>query len=424
MSLTANDTKSKLLSSFENLSFENIFFKEARTEAKGFLSLLDFPTSRDEYWKYTRLAKLIGKLYKIQKNTEFSLPQPILTNTQNLSVSFVNGFYHSQNSNTQNFSLSSFSELKSNELKIAEEHLSKHASCNGHIFTAINTAYFTDGVFINIPEKTDVAQPVCINHYISGNEIISNFRTLLIAEKNSRSTIIFNTESVNASDSFANIVTEILVEENAKVDFYLIQNENKNCSQIHTVQVQQKASSSFAIHTISLSGELVRNNLNIVVKGANCETILNGLYVPVSGQHIDNHTLVDHKFPHCNSSELYKGVMSGKSNAVFNGKVFVRPLAQKTNAYQSNQNILLSDDANVNSKPELEIYADDVKCSHGSTTGQLDDDAMFYLRARGINSETAKKILIGAFLGEVIESIKPEDLKTFISEKINTLLTY
>jgi Fe-S cluster assembly protein SufD len=424
MSLTANDTKSKLLSSFENLSFENIFFKEARTEAKGFLSLLDFPTSRDEYWKYTRLAKLIGKLYKIQKNTEFSLPQPILTNTQNLSVSFVNGFYHSQNSNTQNFSLSSFSELKSNELKIAEEHLSKHASCNGHIFTAINTAYFTDGVFINIPEKTDVAQPVCINHYISGNEIISNFRTLLIAEKNSRSTIIFNTESVNASDSFANIVTEILVEENAKVDFYLIQNENKNCSQIHTVQVQQKASSSFAIHTISLSGELVRNNLNIVVKGANCETILNGLYVPVSGQHIDNHTLVDHKFPHCNSSELYKGVMSGKSNAVFNGKVFGRPLAQKTNAYQSNQNILLSDDANVNSKPELEIYADDVKCSHGSTTGQLDDDAMFYLRARGINSETAKKILIGAFLGEVIESIKPEDLKTFISEKINTLLTY
>jgi Fe-S cluster assembly protein SufD len=214
-------------------------------------------------------------------------------------------------------------------------------------------------------------------------------------------------------------VTEISIAQNAYLTIDKLQEENDSCFQIATEQVQQAKDSNFTINTITLNGGLVRNNLNIFVNGQNCETHLNGAYILKDNQHVDNHTVVDHKVAHCESNELYKGVIDGKATAVFNGKVYVRKDAQKINAFQSNGNVLLSDDASVNSKPELEIYADDVKCSHGSTTGQLDEDAVFYLRARGIGEKAARQLMVGAFVGEVFEKIGSEAVR----RRIDTILT-
>jgi Fe-S cluster assembly protein SufD len=194
--------------------------------------------------------------------------------------------------------------------------------------------------------------------------------------------------------------------------------ENDESFHIATDQVHQERDSYFKINTITLSGKLVRNNLNILVDGENCETNLNGAFLLQDGQLVDNHTIVDHLKPNCNSNELYKGVLNGKSIGVFNGKVFVRQNAQKINAFQSNANVLLSEDASMNSKPELEIYADDVKCSHGSTTGQMDEEAIFYLRTRGISDQSARALMTQAFIGDVLNQIDSEEVRSYIESKL------
>jgi Fe-S cluster assembly protein SufD len=194
-----------------------------------------------------------------------------------------------------------------------------------------------------------------------------------------------------------------------------LQYENETCYHISSEQIDQDANSTVTVNTVTLNGRLVRNNLNFVVNGQNATSNLNGAYILKANQHVDNHTVVDHKVANCNSNELYKGVMDEKSTGVFNGKVFVRQDAQKINAFQSNGNILLSDDATINSKPELEIYADDVKCSHGSTTGQLDNDAVFYLRARGLSEKSAKRLLVRAFIDEALEAISSEDFHAYVN---------
>ena len=210
----------------------------------------------------------------------------------------------------------------------------------------------------------------------------------------------------------------MFLKENSHLTIYKLQNENSETSHISTEQVYQEGDSKFNVNTITMGGELVRNNLNIIIDAMNCETNLNGLYLTEGKQHVDNHTLVDHRKPHCQSNELYKGVMKGQSTGVFNGKVFVRQDAQKTNAFQSNKNILLSDDSSIRSKPELEIYADDVKCSHGSTTGQLDEEGIFYLRSRGISEANAINLLMNAFASDVVNKITSKAFK----EKIDALL--
>ncbi len=222
--------------------------------------------------------------------------------------------------------------------------------------------------------------------------------------------------SDDATGCFSNVVTEIEVAENAHLDIDKLQLENETALQIASEYVTQARDSHFDINTITLNGLLVRNGLNIAVDGQNCETHLNGMYLTKDNQHVDNHTIVDHLQPNCESFELYKGVMNDKSTGVFNGKVFVRKDAQKINAYQSNGNVLLSDNATINSKPELEIYADDVKCSHGSTTGQLDEEAIYYLRTRGISAKAAREMLIAAFVGDVLEKIINEEVLSFIQQ--------
>ena len=260
--------------------------------------------------------------------------------------------------------------------------------------------------------------PIQILHITEGEKTCATTRNIIIAEDNSQSNFIEAFHSYNAENTLENSITEVFVGKNTHLHIDKIQVQNDTCYHISTEQVEQDKDSTFTINTVTLNGGLIRNNLNIDVIGENCTTNLNGIYQLKGQQHVDNHTKVDHIVPNCQSNELYKGIIDEKATAVFNGKVFVRRNAQKINAFQSNGNVLLSDDATVNSKPELEIYADDVKCSHGSTTGQLDEEAVFYLRARGLSEKSARKLIVGAFINDVIEKIENEEVVAYVQQKI------
>jgi Fe-S cluster assembly protein SufD len=374
-----------------------------RQKALSVLENTPFPTTRTEAWKYTRVAKI--------RNTVFAVKPSALSENKHaidpraVSFVFVNGHFAADLSATSYpdgmkvLALSQMDEQERNMLGGA-------LPLGNEIFHAFNTAYTTDGLYIHVSAKMQIETPIEITHITTGSNVISNVRNVIVCEAFSKATIIQQFVSENAAECFTNVVSEISVGQNAFLTIDKLQQENDTCFHIATEAVQQAKDSNFTINTITLNGGLVRNNLNIDVNDQNCETNLNGGYILKGNQHVDNHTVVDHKAPNCLSNELYKGVIDGKATAVFNGKVYVRKDSQKINAFQSNGNVLLSDDATVNSKPELEIYADDVKCSHGSTTGQLDEEAVFYLRARGISEKGARQLMVGAFVGEVFGKIE------------------
>jgi Fe-S cluster assembly protein SufD len=269
-----------------------------------------------------------------------------------------------------------------------------------------------------------VETPVHIINIISTQESsLIQPRFLFVIGNNSELKIVESFDTINSdAKTVCNSVAEISIGEKAKVQYYKLQNDCAGVHLISSVNAHQQKDSHFDTNTVTLNGDWVRNNLNIVPDAEHCETHLNGLFITRDNQHVDNHTLVDHRKPNCESNQLYKGILDGKSTGVFNGKIFVRRDAQKTNAYQSSKNILLSDDATINTKPQLEIYADDVKCSHGSTTGQLNEEAMFYLRSRGLGEGSAKNLLLFAYAGDVIEKIQIVPLKIYLEELVNQRL--
>lgn len=367
------------------------------------------PTTRTEAWKYTRLVK-IGKVEFQNNQASLASIDSYKIVDSTCTLVFVNGYFSK--------------ELSSNEVPtgVTIEILSKDSTklsatslkLEDEIFNATNTAHLNGGVRIVISAKSVIETPIQIIHVLKGDNVISNFKTIINAEKFSKSAIVqgFFTESGEAN--FSNCTSEINVEDNAFLTIDKVQYESEQSFHISTEEVQQAKNSNFTINTFTLNGGIVRNNLHINVNGENCESHLNGAYLLKNKQHVDNHSIVDHKVPNCESFELYKGVMDDSSTGVFNGKVFVREDAQKINAFQSNGNVLLSDSATINSKPELEIYADDVKCSHGSTTGQLDEEAVFYLRARGLSEKSARQLMVSAFIGEVLEKVENEQVLEFI----------
>lgn len=288
-------------------------------------------------------------------------------------------------------------------------------------FIAMNTALANGGVYIHIADGAVIEAPVHIIHIASSqaNTIIHQ-RVFIHVGKNAHVNLVQSFESVDSTaKTFNNTVTEVVIDEHAVVNQYQIQDEEAQGYLVNTTQTYQKAKSVFSINTFTLSGSFVRNNLNMVLDDEYIESHLNGLYLTHDSQVVDNHTLVDHRKPNCNSNELYKGIIEDKSSATFNGKIYVRKDAQQTNAFQSNKNILLSDDGTINTKPQLEIYANDVKCSHGTSTGKLDEDKIFYLRARGLSESSAKKMLMHAFASEVVEKITLEDLRDYVEGKIS-----
>ncbi|MGQ0829726.1 MAG: Fe-S cluster assembly protein SufD [Bacteroidota bacterium] len=304
---------------------------------------------------------------------------------------------------------------------VFEKHYSKYNDINNDPFAALNTALAKDGVFVHIEKNTVIETPIHVIHISSASEnTIINSRNLIVVEENAQAKIVESYQTIDSSaKTFNNALTELVIDTNAVVEHHKIQDETEFGYLISTTNTYQKKQSVLTTNTFILSGSMVRNNLTMVLDDEHIESHLNGLYLTNGNQTVDNHTLVDHRKPNCNSSELYKGIIEDKSSATFNGKIYVRKDAQKTNAFQSNKNILLSDDGTINTKPQLEIYADDVKCSHGTSTGKLDEDKIFYLRARGLSEASAKKMLMHAFASEVVEMIKIDALREYVEEKIS-----
>ncbi len=419
--------KDILLENLNQLDFssEPHFAKDLRAEAKNALDQLEFPTSKTENWKYTRIGKIINKTYSIQSKistSQLSISNYLIPELDANIAVLLNGFYREDLSSIEKqegLKISSLKNAIAQENGFIKNHLGGIAKAESEIFIALNTMSFTDGVYIDLDKNIVGKKPVHIINIITDNNIVANTRTIVKAHDNSAVKIIESFVNLQGEESFTNSVSEFFLNPNSQVEYNKIQNKEGESYQVSTEQVYQRKDSNFTINTITLDGTLVRNNLNIEVNAEGCETNLNGIYLGKNKNHIDNHTVVNHLKPNCNSNEVYKGILDDNSVGVFNGKVFVRPDAQKTNAFQQNNNILLTDDAVINSKPELEIYADDVKCSHGSTTGQLDDEAIFYLQARGISKRSAVNLMISAFIKDALSSISIEPLKNYIDSKID-----
>ena len=307
--------------------------------------------------------------------------------------------------------------------EVAKSNYAKQALPASDPFIAWNTIMNQGGVFVHVDKNIQCEVSLHILH-IACNETASTFhpRNLIVAERDSRLELIESFETIGPVKTLTNVVTEVVAHTNAHFDHYRLQVEGIAGHQVNTTCVKSLKGSNYSTYTFSMEGAWVRNNLNIIFTEPHTESHLFGLYVVDQNRVVDNHTDVDHTVPNCVSNELYKGVMDGKSTAVFNGKIFVRRDAQKTNAYQTNRNILLSDDATINTKPQLEIYADDVKCSHGTSTGRLDTDALFYLRARGIGEAAARKLLVRAFAEDVVEKVPNEAIKAYLENRLNHVM--
>ncbi len=403
----------KLNNFIKNLDVSAAKFQQMAAERLG---NLDFPTTKDEYWKYTRLGKLTKlELSKSADPDRLNLTKHIISNDY---LVVVNGFIRED--------LSQYSKLDFEIDFLGSDRMSEEAYFDKglnkkDVFSSMNSAFFEKVISIKIGASKINEGPLQIIYVSKGDHIISNTRLYIESGKSSQSEIIQTFIEKESTNSFTNHVTEVYVSENAHLRINKAQLEDDTNSLITTEQIHQEKNSVFKINTVTLSGALVRNNINIAVAGQNCETHMNGAIVTKNNETIDNHTFVDHRVSNCVSHENYKYVLGGKSTGVFNGRVVVQKDAQVINAYQKNDNILLSDFAKINSKPELEIYADDVKCSHGSTTGQLDEDAIFYLQTRGIAEDNAKKLLVRAFVGEVIESFENEHFEKYINTQLELI---
>lgn len=403
MEITAENKVLKFVEGFERPNNGTSIQKEAIQALNG----MDFPTTRVEEWKYTRVGRIANKTFQQQKN-KVKCENFKIDSLEAHVIVFVNGYLDKELSNIKEdkaLTIQSVNELDhdyySELLEGAEEN----------VFSLINKGYQTGGAYIKVSENQKTAFPIHLLHITSGEGVISNAQHFVHLEKGSKTEIITTYNSEIADNSFTNIVMEGHIEENANLTIQKLQFEEKNVFHISNEFFVQDPSSYFKMNTITTGSLLTRNGLSVIVEGENCHTEMNGVYLGTDNQHLDNHTLIEHLYSNCTSSETYKGVMDDKSTGVFNGKVIVRPNAQKIEAYQSNGNILLSKNSTVNSKPELEIYADDVRCSHGSTTGQLDEDAIYYLRTRGISEHKAKKLMVAAFIGEVLDKIENKSIR-------------
>lgn len=397
---------------------------DLKSRAKEALSGMEMPGINDEYWKYTKISNHLKRKFDSSNVIAVTDVSPFIIPGLKGSIAVVvNGEYNAALSAiTPEDGLTITSLNEAIRTDKALNYYGKCADYKAEVFIGLNTAFHQNGVFIHAAKGKVIEQTIMVLNIISTEKGFIQSRNLFVAEPSSQLRITELFVSQKGASGVNNSLAELVIRENASMDYVKAQDYNLACDHIATEGVKQAKDSRFHIDTITLGGNLVRNNLNIDMDGVNVYTELNGLFVGEGNQHLDNHTRVDHKKENGESHEMYKGVLGGKSTGVFNGKVFVHQYAQKTNGFQSNANILLSDDAKINTKPELEIYADDVKCSHGTTTGQMDEEALFYLRARGIGKESAQRLVLSAFAGEVIEKINDKVVGAYIQEKFESKL--
>ncbi|MEM8999097.1 MAG: Fe-S cluster assembly protein SufD [Bacteroidota bacterium] len=425
------DLKEKLLSSF--LAFENNVdldhpVHDIRSEAIKNFELKGFPNKKEEAWKYTSLNSLQKGDFSIFPKQESALDYKdvkkyFVHEIDTYKIVFIDGIYSSYLSETTHdgvdVCLMSAALTKPQYKQIIDVYFNKIASKEESL-TTLNTAFSKEGAYIYIPKNKAPRKPIQILHLATGNEasLMLQPRNLIIAEGNSELQVIERHQSLTENEVFTNSVTEIFAAKDAIVDYYKVQNDAETASLIDNTYISQKDHSVVRVHTFSFGGKLTRNNLNFYQNGERIDSTLKGVTILGEKQHVDHHTLVHHAQPNCESHQDYKGIFGERSTGVFNGKIIVDKIAQKTNAFQQNNNILISDKATVNTKPQLEIFADDVRCSHGCTIGQLDEEALFYLQSRGIPKKEAVALLMYAFANNVLQSVRIPELKS----RINTLI--
>ena len=429
------ELKEKMLSSFMVLEQSldlNAPVHDIRSESLKTFEEKGFPTKKDEAWKYTSLAKALKKNYSVFPKKEVSLElkdvkKYFLYEIDSYKVVFIDGVYSPFLSDTTHdgidVCLLSAALTKPKYQGVIKKYFNQTSEKEDSL-TALNTSFAKEGAYVFVPKSIVAEKPIQILHFSTGKQgdAFLQPRSLIVVEENAQVQIIERHQSLGDHAILTNAVTEIFAEKSAQIDYYKIQNDRTEATLIDNTYIAQQGQSDVKVHTFSFGGKLTRNNLNFYHKGERINSTMKGITIIEDRQHVDHYTLVNHAQPNCESHQDYKGIYADKAVGVFNGKIYVDEIAQKTNAFQQNNNILLDDKATINTKPQLEIFADDVKCSHGCTIGQLDEDALFYLRSRGIPKKEAKGLLTYAFANNVLESVAIPALKVRINKLIATKL--
>ena len=403
---------------------------QPRAAALDYLKTHGFPTRRTEQWKYTDVTPITRRNFTLGQSAPDGVDETFVESLRFPGLGchelvFINGNFSAQLS--RNASLPQGVVARSLRAAGADDASLLEPYFTGeeikHAFTALNTAFLNDGVLVQAPDNTEIPAPIHIIH-LGGRDgetrqsPMSHPRNLVALGRNAAASVIETYAGIPDSEYFTNSHTSILAQAGARLDYYRIQQESPRAYHVGNTRIRQDAGSRVDCHALSLGGKLARCDIDVELDAPGAEVNLNGLYLGNNRQHVDNHTLVEHKQPHTTSNEHFRGIMNGRSRAVFNGKVIVHEQAQKTEAHQSNANLLLSGDAEVDTKPELEIYADDVKCSHGATVGRLDENMLFYLRSRAVDQDTARSLLTYAFADEVIRDIKFPEIRQRLEHSI------
>ncbi|MFI5252554.1 MAG: Fe-S cluster assembly protein SufD [Bacteroidota bacterium] len=405
-----------------------------RRDAISRFADMGFPTTKNEEWRFTNVSQIIGKDFKpvhkfvAQDLSPSAIERFMLKGVDSHLLVFINGIYSPKLSYVfpleQGTKIGSLAEAIRDDSDKVNPNLAKVAPYNNDAFTALSTAFMRDGAFIYVPKGIEIEMPIHLLYLSTTNDGLSLSlpRNLIITGDNTRLSIIETYASLNENEYFTNTVTEIVLGKNSILEHDKLQIEHERSYHVSSAHIRQDAKSKYTSNSISFGGALTRNNISALLNAEGCECTLNGLSLATGQQHFDNHTTIDHAKPNCVSHELYKSIIDGKARGVFNGKIFVRKDAQKTDAKQTNKTLLLSDEATIDTKPQLEIFADDVKCTHGAAVGQLDEEQIFYLQTRGIGLETARDLLTFAFAADVVQRIQINQLREQLHQMLNVRL--
>ncbi len=404
------------------------WLRKLREDAFARFCEAGFPTTHDEDWRFTNLSAIAKTPFQLVANagelSKSDLDAWLLPGAACQFV-FVDGHFSRKLSSlsdlTTGVRVNSLAEEITANPAWLESHLGRYLNTQRDAFAALNTAFLGDGAFIHIRKGVVLEQPIHLLFVSTASDqpVMTHPRNLIVAEEQSQIAIVEDYVSLGSTVAFCNTATELIAAESAVVSHYMIEREHTQTFNVSTLRIQQGRSANVATHSVLLGGGLVRNNVHPVLAGEGAECLINGLFIGNGRQHLDNYMLVEHASPHCDSRQFYNGILDGRAHGVFHGRIIVHKDAQKTDAKQTNRNLLLSDDAQIDTKPQLEIYADDVKCTHGATIGQIEENALFYLRSRGIDERSARKLLLLAFANECLDRMKEESVKSYLEGLIN-----
>jgi Fe-S cluster assembly protein SufD len=407
---------------------QDSWLKGVREAAFTSFCQLGFPTLRDEDWRFTSVAPIANTNFQLAEVASGSVTEkdiaPYRLEGLAAQLVFVNGRFAPRLSRLpealKGLEISSLAEAIDTHRASVEKHLARYADSDKEAFTALNTAFFEDGAFISIPRGLALQEPIYLLYLNTGGSSpqIANPRNLIVAGGNSQATILEDYVSLAPGVSLTNVVTELVAADQAVLHHYRIERESTEAFHVSTLSIQQERSSTVNSHSVLTGGALVRNNIQPVLAGEGCNCLINGLFISNGKQHLDNYMHVEHRSPHCGSHQFYNGILDGESRGVFHGRILVCKGAQQTDSKQTNRNLLLSDTAQMDTKPQLEIFADDVKCTHSATIGQIDEAALFYLRSRALDEAAAKGLLLFAFASECLDRMSPGPIRNYVSKII------